>query len=168
MSAELPGFGMKRFSKETLTHLPVLNKQHADGVLAAEVKYVNVVLNSHLRERLNPRRGGGERKTTEGEKNKSSMNDSNILHTDFRLFWYLATFLYLRLHKVKDKTKIFNSKLYLATSGQFGFQLHYYYFYYLLPKTFTEQDFRRLKSSQNCFPFKNEPDLDQEQFHLQG
>ena len=40
---------MWRDSK-TLTHLPVLYKQHADGVLAAEVEYVNVVLNSHLRD----------------------------------------------------------------------------------------------------------------------
>lgn len=35
-------------AQDALTHLPVLYKQHADGVLAAEVEYVNVVLNSHL------------------------------------------------------------------------------------------------------------------------
>lgn len=39
---------MKRFSQETLTHLSVFYKQHADGVLATEVEYINVVLNSHL------------------------------------------------------------------------------------------------------------------------
>lgn len=38
-----------------LTHLAVLHKQHAEGVLAAEVEDVNVVLNRHLR-----KEGGGE------------------------------------------------------------------------------------------------------------
>lgn len=56
---------------KTLTHLPVLYKQHADGVLAAEVEYVNVVLNSHLREWLRPRRG--ERRTTGWETRSNSL-----------------------------------------------------------------------------------------------
>lgn len=61
-SARIWGFRLKKFSWETLTHLPVLHKQHADGVLAAEVEYVNVVLNSNLRERLNPRRRDDKRR----------------------------------------------------------------------------------------------------------
>lgn len=36
----------------TLTHLSIFYKQQADGVLAAEVKYVNVVLNGNLWESL--------------------------------------------------------------------------------------------------------------------
>lgn len=59
-SAWFSSFGVKRFIQETLTHLAILYKQHADGVLGAEVEYVNVVLNSHLREWLHPRRGGRE------------------------------------------------------------------------------------------------------------
>lgn len=35
---------------ETLTHLSVFHKEQADGVLAAEVKDVNVVLDGNLRE----------------------------------------------------------------------------------------------------------------------
>lgn len=41
---------MKRSGREALTHLSVLYKQHADGVLATEVEHVNVILNGHLRE----------------------------------------------------------------------------------------------------------------------
>lgn len=59
-SAWFSSFGVKRFIQETLTHLAILYKQHADGVLGAEVEYVNVVLNGHLREWLHPRRGGRE------------------------------------------------------------------------------------------------------------
>lgn len=50
VSREIYGLCVKSFSSDTLTHLSILYKQHTDGILAAEVEDVNVVLNGHLQQ----------------------------------------------------------------------------------------------------------------------
>lgn len=48
-------------TRDTLTHLSIFYEQQADGVLAAEVKYVNVVLNGNLWKSLHSGEGVGHK-----------------------------------------------------------------------------------------------------------
>lgn len=88
-------FEWRDLSWKTLTHLPILYKQHADGVLAAEVEYVNVVLNSHLREWLHP--GKGQRRTTGGETRSSIWVITFQVPLKERHCWFVCCLLNKRL-----------------------------------------------------------------------
>lgn len=87
-------FEVRDFSQETLTHLPVLYKQNADGVLAAEVEYVNVVLNSHLQEWLHPREGTEEDEGWETRSNTCIITFQVPFKSGHR--WFMCTVYWAR------------------------------------------------------------------------
>lgn len=106
-SAWFSSFGVKRFIQETLTHLAILYKQHADGVLGAEVEYVNVVLNSHLREWLHPRRGGERRMTGWGTRSNMWVITLQVPFKDGHC-WFMCAVYWIKRAAVLRNLSLFH------------------------------------------------------------